>query len=110
MRNKGGFTLLELCLAIMVLSVLMLLTLPLFRLNSLSEYPVIYDYLLQQSISMKEQISSEFYPDEKDVFYAYAIRFNSKGHVNQAQTMIVDDLKRVKEIVVQLGGGRIVLR
>lgn len=110
MHNKAGFTLLELCLAIAVLCVLMLLTMPLFRVNAMSEYQVIYDYLIQQSFSMKDQISLEFYPDEKEVYYAYTIRFNSKGHVNQAQTMIVDDLRRIKEIVVELGGGRIVLR
>lgn len=110
MPNKAGFTLMELCLAIAVLSVLMLLSLPLFRLNALSEYPVIYDYLIQQSTCMKEQTSAEYYPTDKYVYYAYAIRFNSKGHVNQAQTLIVDDLKKVKEIVVELGGGRLVLR
>ncbi|MBF1084887.1 MAG: prepilin-type N-terminal cleavage/methylation domain-containing protein [Solobacterium sp.] len=98
MSNKG-FSLLEMCVVLFVISVFMML-LP-TNIHSLeTEYYAFVDkYLYLQSTAMKQAISISF--------EEYNVRFNQKGNVNQAKTIY---FKNEHTIIVELGGGRLAIQ
>ena len=94
--SNKGFSLLEMCVVLFVISVFMML-LP-TNIHSLeTEYYAFVDkYLYLQSTAMKQATSISF--------EEYNVRFNQKGNVNQAKTIY---FQNNRSIVVELGGGRL---
>ena len=97
--SNKGFSLLEMCVVLFVISVFMML-LP-TNIHSLeTEYYTFVDkYLYLQSTAMKQATSISF--------EEYNVRFNQKGNVNQAKTIY---FKNEHTIIVELGGGRLAIQ
>ena len=97
--SNKGFSLLEMCVVLFVISVFMML-LP-TNIHSLeTEYYAFVDkYLYLQSTAMKQATSISF--------EEYNVRFNQKGNVNQARTIY---FKNEHTIIVELGGGRLAIQ
>ena len=96
-RQDEGFTLTELCIALWILGILTMCTLPLVQVH-IPEYCTFPDaYLLAQSQAILESRSTET---------ENGITFNEHGNVNLARTLHFGN----REIVVELGGGRLVFR
>ena len=97
--SNKGFSLLEMCVVLFVISIFMML-LP-TNIHSLeTEYYAFVDkYLYLQSTAMKQAISISF--------EEYNVRFNQKGNVNQAKTIY---FKNEHTIIVELGGGRLAIQ
>ena len=97
--SNKGFSLLEMCVVLFVISVFMML-LP-TNIHSLeTEYYAFVDkYLYLQSTAMKQATSISF--------EEYDVRFNQKGNVNQAKTIY---FKNERSIIVELGGGRLAIQ
>ena len=109
MHIKKGFTLVELLLSLSILMLFSLLILPLLPQIQLERYQFSYEYLMHQSQCMAERTSHEL-ETAFDARHPYWIHFNNKGHVNMAQTVTFTGHNRFHEVVIQLGGGRLVFR
>ena len=96
-RQDDGFTLGELCIAVWILGILTLCTLP-FVQPKIPEYCTFPDaYLSVQSQAILE--SSPGKTKEN-------IEFNEHGNVNLARTLRFGS----REIIIELGTGRLVFR
>ena len=97
--SNKGFSLLEMCVVLFVISVFMML-LPTNVHTLETEYYAFMDkYLYLQSTAMKQA--------ESISFEEYNVRFNQKGNVNQAKTIY---FKNERSIIVELGGGRLAIQ
>ena len=94
--SNKGFSLLEMCVVLFVISVFMMLLPTNIHTLETEYYAFVDKYLYLQSTAMKQATSISF--DE------YDIRFNQKGNVNQAKTIY---FQNNRSIVVELGGGRL---
>ncbi len=108
--HNSGFSMLELLVSMFILSICMLLFVPAISIDSFNRYEFIYEYFLTQSNAMYMQEPHVFNSHYSNIYHNYQIRFNEFGHVNQAQTVVVDEFNKEYEIVIQLGGGRIVYK
>lgn len=91
---KKGFSLLEILLTLVIVSSMLVLTLPFYSDLDLKHLYFLNDYLLKQKDSL---ISHE----RNDV--DYGITFNENGRVNQAKTIDINSHK----LIVHLGNGYI---
>ena len=97
--SNKGFSLLEMCVVLFVISVFMML-LPTNVHTLETEYYAFEDkYLYLQSTAMKQAANISF--------EEYNVRFNQKGNVNQAKTIY---FKNERSIIVELGGGRLAIQ
>ena len=103
--STSGFTLLEVCIVILAMSVLTLLFLPVREMEVSSFYTFPDAYLLAQSEAIRKAEKTMYYSDSPQV---PDISFNEKGNVNKAMTLRFPD--RAQEIIIELGGGRLVFR
>ncbi len=110
MRNRQGYSLLELLAVLSVVSVLGMLMLPQLSAPFLEPYHFAYAFIDAQSLAMLEnrQINLNF--SSENLYLNSGIHFNAKGHVNQAQTVTFYKEGRWHEWIVELGGGRLVER
>ncbi len=92
---NNGFTVLELCIVLFVVSLLSLLILPLWPQDFLQDKVWPEYYLMKQSEALRSAVH---------VALDDGIVFNERGNVNQARTLI----KNHKKIIVELGGGTLV--
>ena len=100
--NKG-FTLLELCISVAILSIMTLLVLPYVDLEKkFDTYLFESSYLLRQSEAMDEMVVKEV--ASEGCLLPYNMYFNAQGNIYMGGTIHCD--KRV--ITVQLGSGRLV--
>ncbi len=104
-----GYTLLELMVVLAAISILSIIVLPFYRPLQDSVYTFVYDYLVMQAKTMASRKSSEFNKEYK-LYHNYPIKLNEAGHINKAQTIIFDNHGRHHEMVIQLGGGRLVYK
>lgn len=101
---NSGFTVAEMLAVIMILSFAMILF-PMQKADTdMSEKSFLPDYLLAQSAAIASSERTELphnaqYP---------AVSFNEKGNVSRAMTFAFS--KTGREIVIELGGGRVVYR
>ena len=93
--SNKGFSLIEMCIVLFVISVLMLLPTNI-HIPDTEYYAFVDEYLYLQSTAMKQAQPVSF-----DI---YNVRFNQKGNVNQAKTIY---FQNNRSIVVELGGGRL---
>ncbi|MEG2825071.1 MAG: prepilin-type N-terminal cleavage/methylation domain-containing protein [Anaerorhabdus sp.] len=98
-----GFTLVDLLIVIAIISVCMTLVLPFYKLPNFTIYDFSNEYIMKQSECIREG-KSEIFEFDGEAFYTYAIQFNERGNIRQAQTIRFED---GKEIVSNLAGGRI---
>ena len=94
-----GFTLIELCIVMILMSILFVFVAHNRISDTLSYYSFPANYLRKQSEAILEG---------KDVVLEdeYSIPFNENGNVKQAQTLHF----RQGDIVTELGGGRLVFK
>lgn len=101
-----GFALAEVMAVFLILSVLMMLSLPAGGTQAGRDSEFFWDhYLRMQSEAI---LCSEERTVEEAGNAEEAIHFNSVGNVNLARTLIFDQGSTYHEIVVELGGGRLV--
>lgn len=106
MRNDG-YTLLELLACMAILSIVFLLCVPYFFNAEPTRYLFITNYLLKQAECMNLNAYQSM-EDMQNVWHNHAIEFNPLGHVNQAQTVTIENHGHFSEIVIELAGGRLV--
>ena len=94
--SNKGFSLLEMCVLLFVISVFMMLLPTNIHTLETEYYAFVDKYLYLQSTAMKQAQPVSF-----DI---YNVRFNQKGNVNQAKTIY---FQNNRSIVVELGGGRL---
>jgi len=100
-RLNKGFTILELCVVIIIMSIMTLIYLPFSNFYENEEYSFPDEYLLKQSEALMKSDDTYYVLDNgKEIF------FNEKGNVRQAFTIDFDH----QTIVVELGGGRLVYK
>ncbi|NLH92566.1 MAG: hypothetical protein GX481_08990 [Atopobium sp.] len=108
LQRTEGFALLELMIAIFAVGVLTAAAavIPSFEENGYHVFPD--QYLRLQTEAM---LSSEgrVYEDEFSSDLP-PIQFNGNGNVNQARTLTFGSGRKFREIVIELGGGRLVFR
>ena len=103
--SSSGFTLLEVCIVLLCISVLSLLYLPAREMEVSSYYTFPDAYLLAQSEAIRKAEKTMYYSDSSEV---PDVSFNEKGNVNKAMTLHFEN--RSKDIIIELGGGRLVFR
>lgn len=102
MRSSNkGFTLAEVCLVIMMLSVFMMLCTPVSEVSLSSIYRFPDEYLLKQSEALCRRKQTVYEDDAGNT-----VIFNRSGNVRSARTLNFGKRK----IVIELGGGRLVFR
>jgi len=99
----------DLLLMMVMITTMFILVVSNFKVVSMNPLLFIYSYLDKQSEAMEKQIKIEFYPDDS-VYHNSLIQFNSKGHVNHAQTVSILNNSRWTDIVIELGSGRLVIK
>lgn len=106
--HRSGFALLELLVAIAVLSILTTLILQETRFASeaFARFPCQYTRLKSEAILTGDTVS---YEDETDQSYP-AIRFQENGTINQARTLTFERGNHTQEVVLELGPGTLVIR
>ncbi|MCI5774571.1 MAG: type II secretion system GspH family protein [Erysipelotrichaceae bacterium] len=102
MLNKRGFTMLEMVICLMIISIISLLGLNFKELKIKDYHQFIYDYWLAQLASMLNRENVNV--DMQGCNFSFPAYFNSKGNINMAQTIECDG----KQITIQLGPGRLV--
>jgi len=102
-RSRQGFAMLELCLALTILSTLMLLCIPYWHAPDLDWLNFADEYLRLQSEAL---LSAQ--PQQQDI-RGQKIGFNEKGNVNQARTLRLSSGSGVRRMIIELGGGRLVI-
>jgi len=96
LTNKG-YTLIEMLLVIIVISLFALTGIYINKDYSYDYYDYLNEYLLKQSEAML---------DREDKSMEYGISFNSMGHINQARTIKFDN----RDLVIHLGNGYAFIR
>ena len=94
--SNKGFSLIEMCIVLFVISVFMMLLPTNIHIPDTEYYAFVDEYLYLQSTAMKQAQPVSF-----DI---YNVRFNQKGNVNQAKTIY---FQNNRSIIVELGGGRL---
>ena len=103
--SNKGFTLAEMCIVLFGIGILGTLFVP-AHFPEPDPYLYFPDmYLLGQSDALASADSCELYEIGDGI---PVIHFNSKGNVNKAMTLTLGNKGR--EIVIELGGGRLVFR
>lgn len=97
--SNKGFSLLEMCVVLFVISIFMMLLPMNMHMPETEYYGFVDEYLYLQSTAMKQAKSISF--------DAYGVSFNQKGNVNQAKTI---RFKNERTIIVELGGGRLAIQ
>lgn len=97
-----GFTAAEACAAVFVISFLALMVPPIQTLNDRNADLFADRYLLNQSQAMADGERVTFIDEAAG---NTAIRFNEKGNVSKAMTLILSDGTAA---VIELGGGRLI--
>ena len=97
--SNKGFSLLEMCVLLFVISVFMMLLPTSIHIPDTEYYAFVDNYLYLQSTAMKQAKSISF--------EEYNVRFNQKGNVNQAKTIY---FKNERTIIVERGGGRLAIQ
>lgn len=92
LKNKNGFSMLEMLICICLISTLMLLTISNTNNLNLDHYYFLNDYLLSQSKAILRK---------DDLSIGKGITFNSMGHINQARTIEFGNHKAI----LHLGNG-----
>lgn len=126
-KNKNGFTLIEMMIVLWFISLLILLA-PIHHISNQVELSIaieqIHQFLLRQqqrAIYEKISIPIEFYRsrihasnetlDIQNVFIdAKDFSFTAKGTVTHAQTITCTHDKKVRKLIIELGSGTIVKR
>lgn len=105
---RSGFALLELLVAIAVLSVLTTLVLTETRLSSEAFYrfPCQYTRIRSEAVLTGEP---KDYEDETDMSYP-PIRFLENGTINLARTLTFERGHGTQDVVLELGPGTLVIR
>lgn len=103
LTSNKGFTLIEMCMAILIISLLTALYLPCADFAGTNYYTYADAYLLKQSEAMAGAYLTEYQDDGNGT-----VTFNPKGNVRSAMTLHFDDQERV--IVIELGTGRLVFK
>ena len=106
--QDNGFALLELLIAVSVLSLMTVLTLRISRFTTESYYvfPERYTRLKSEALLTGEKRS---YEDETEMNYP-PISLGENGVVNQARTIAFPFGNKTREIVIELGTGALVFR
>ena len=107
-QRTKGFALLELMVTVFVLGVLTLaaVMIPSYSENRFYVFPDQYLRIQSESLLTGE---SRIYDDDFNENLP-EIRFNGNGNVNQARTILFEHKGSFREIIVELGGGRLVFR
>jgi competence protein ComGC len=108
LRRTEGFAMLELLVSVFVLSVL---TTVAIRIPSVTEdgYHVFPDQYLR--IQSEAILTGETRDYEDEISEGLpSIHFNQNGNINQARTIPFGTRGTVRQIIVELGGGRLVFR
>lgn len=92
LASKKGFSMLEMLLALVIISGLMLVSLNNTNNLNLDHYYFLNDYLYTQSKAILNKTSQSI---------GHGVSFNSMGRVNQARTIEFDRHK----VIVHLGNG-----
>lgn len=90
--DKKGFTLLEMLISLLIISIMLLIGISSNKNVDLDHYYFMNDYLYNQSKALLER---------ENISYKKGIYFNSMGHVNQAKTLEISN----HEIIIHLGNG-----
>ena len=98
--NKKGFTLVEMCIVLMIISLFTLFALPIKMNHFLDDYTWPIDYLEHQTESILQSKEIVFDSDHA------TIRFNEKGNVRNAQTIKIQNIL----VVSELGEGKLVFK
>lgn len=106
MHNEG-YTLLELMVCMAILSITSILCVPYFFNIQPTRYRFIANYLIKQVECMQKNVYDHL-EEQPGVWHNYPIQFNPLGHVNQAQTVVIENNNHFNEIVIELAGGRLV--
>ena len=103
MSAKAGMTFVEMLLALAVLSVCELLTIPLIREPDLSPGQFIAEVLPYQARAIREnrELNAQI---SADPLVPVRIHYNAKGRIDQARTLCFSR----RCLVMELAGGRIV--
>ncbi len=105
-RQAEGFTLLELCLVIFVISLLSTIFTKSAAVPD-TEFKVFpYRYLYLQSKAIAEAQSVVY--EDPNGSVNEEIVFNSKGNINSARTIQFVHNGIIKTVIIELGGGRLV--
>jgi len=106
--HRSGFALLELLVALAVLSILTTLVLQETRFTSEAffRFPSQYTRIKSEAILTGETTD---YEDETEQSYP-AIRFQENGTINQARTLTFDRGSHTQDVVLELGPGTLVIR
>lgn len=100
MQTKG-FALLDVLITIIILSTFILLcSISQIKIDE-DYYSFESNYLLKQSEAMLQNETIEFNDN---------IRFNEKGNVNHARTIHFSSHYKIHDVIVELGGGRLVYK
>lgn len=91
-QTDKGYTMLQMLISLCIITSLSLLYLNFNHTLELKHLQFMNDYLLLQSLSMK---------DKQDVIFEKGIRFNSMGHVNQGRSISFNR----HDVIVHLGNG-----
>ncbi len=97
--HKKGFTLIEMCLVIVLMSIL-------FTISIKHSINTSYPYYQFPSKYLRVQSEAILEANHKELIDEYAISFNENGNVKKAQTLHFPQ----GDIVVELGGGRLVYK
>jgi prepilin-type N-terminal cleavage/methylation domain-containing protein len=101
--ENRGFALLEVCLALAIISALTLLCVPYWHVPDLDWLSFADEYLWLQSEAL---LSAQ--PQQQDI-RGQEIGFNGKGNVSQARTLRLTSGSAGRSIIIELGGGRLVI-
>ncbi len=107
-RQTEGFALLELMISISVIAVLTVLSVSFCRISDTSFYTFPLQYMRLQSEAVLTG-KRTYYTDESGMDYP-PVYFHGSGTVNQARTIIFGKGGNIREIVIELGTGRLVFR
>lgn len=92
-----GFTLAEMLIVLVLITVLYGMSVPVVSL-SLTSHFFVFDYFEIQAKAIASSTNQAY------TNHQFAVYFNDKGNVRQAQTLFVDNV----EFISNLGGGRLV--
>lgn len=90
--SRKGFSMVEMLLCLVIISVLMLLTISNTSVINLSHYYFLNDYLKAQSQAIL---------NKENQILEYGVKINSMGRVNQARTIEFANHK----VIIHLGNG-----